>query len=125
MRVGIVGSRHGVATEEVERFVDRLAKQHPDAIVVSGRAAGVDRVAEEAAIMCGLEVEVYPADWKNGGKLAGKQRNWQLVSACDVVVAFWDGWSNGTAHSVTAATALGKRVWVYAPPAPVRSQASE
>jgi len=113
MRVAIVGSRSGVDLDQVQAFVRRLADEHPHTIVVSGGAPGVDRAAEGDARDFGLSCEVIPANWSTGNRLAGKERNWELVDSVDEVVAFWDGWSNGTAHAVTAATHLGKRVWVY------------
>lgn len=115
MRVGIIGSRTSVDAQHVYDFVCRLADKHPDAVVVSGGAPGVDTMAVDSADKIGLPFDVMRADWQ-AGKRAGKERNWRLVTTCDEVVAFWDGWSNGTAHAVTAATAIGKRAWVFAPP---------
>jgi hypothetical protein len=48
-------------------------------------------------------------------------RNQQMVDQCDKVVAFWDGQSRGTKHTVDLATAKGIPVDIirYAPhPAP-------
>lgn len=119
MRVAIVGSRGYPNLDDVDDLVRRLAARRPDAVLVSGMCPrGPDKAAEIAAKKYGLEFDGIPADWSRG-KQAGKERNWQLARTLsgkeDQLVAFWDGWSNGTAHVVTAATALGARAWVYAP----------
>jgi hypothetical protein len=48
---------------------------------------------------------------------AGKSaaRNQRLVDACDVLVAFWDGSSQGTRATVERALDAGKEVHVYLP----------
>ena len=40
------------------------------------------------------------------------KRNVEMVKACDVVVAFYDGWSYGTAHTIARAVALGKEIQI-------------
>jgi predicted Rossmann-fold nucleotide-binding protein len=66
-RVAIVGSRDYPDLEQVRWFVRKLAEKYPDALVVSGGARGVDRVAESEAHTQGLKVlsfrpvEGYPA----------------------------------------------------------------
>lgn len=115
MKVAIIGSRSGVPEQTVRDFVARLADKHPDVEIVSGGARGVDTIANLAGSSHELRVNVIPFSSGGTDRLAGKRRNWQIVREADEVVAFWDGWSNGTAHAVTAATAIGKRVWVYAP----------
>lgn len=52
--VGIVGSRDFPELSRVRSFVQALARKHPGAIVVSGGARGVDRVAEAEARRQGL-----------------------------------------------------------------------
>jgi len=108
-RVAIVGSRGYSNLEAVRAYVRSLPK---DTVVVSGGAAGVDITAEITAKDCGLAVVVWPADWARYGRRAGLLRNIQVVENCDRVVAFWDGKSRGTAHSIDLARKAGKPVEV-------------
>jgi hypothetical protein len=67
---------------------------------------------------------VFHADWDGLGKRAGFIRNEEVVSYCDVLVAFWDGVSRGTAHAIARARYAGKRVIVHGPdggPAPEKN----
>lgn len=112
MKVAIVGSRaygyHGL----VRQWVQRLAAKHPDATVISGAARGVDSVAAHQARLEGLEVTEFPADWETFGRSAGFKRNRDIVAASNVVIAFWDGRSRGTKHSLDLAVEMGKPAWV-------------
>src|SRR5579871_3629698 len=102
-RVAIVGSRDYGDLDQVRSFVVHLQHKHPAATVISGGARGVDTVAASAARAAGLQVVVLPAEWRRGGvfdRSAGCRRNAAIVAACDVLVAFWDGSSRGTAHAV-------------------------
>lgn len=55
--IGIVGTRkcspYGVSC--VERLVAEIAERHPDAVIVSGLAYGIDSYAHRAAVKCGLK----------------------------------------------------------------------
>jgi hypothetical protein len=106
--VAIVGSRRYPTLYDIIEFVKRLPG---DAIVVSGGAKGVDTIAVETALMCGLGTIVFPAEWDKHGRSAGYIRNKDIVSRADVVVAFWDGVSRGTAHSMDLALSMGKPLY--------------
>ena len=106
-RVAIVGSRTGIKQQQVVDFVNSLPE---GTIVVSGGARGVDKWAEEAARVRGLEVDIYPADWNRLGKKAGMIRNRDIVKNADEVVAFWDGKSRGTKNTMELAEQAGKLI---------------
>ena len=109
MKIAIVGSRGFPEPERVRAYVRSLKK---DDIVISGGAKGVDSWAVEEAKVQGLETQVFPADWDLFGKSAGYRRNVDIVEAADFVVAFWDGKSKGTAHTIKLAQKAGKPVEV-------------
>lgn len=113
MKVAIVGSRRGISRSDVVAYVDSLP---PGTIVVSGGASGVDSWAQEAAVQQKRMAppEVIRPDYSNAvtPKLAPLYRNWEIARACDRMVAFWDGYSSGTAHAVACALSLGKPVEV-------------
>ena len=51
----------------------------------------------------GLTAVIFPAEWKKYGKRAGYIRNHDIIKNSDHVVAFWDGKSRGTLHSIELA----------------------
>ena len=133
MRVGIVGSRDFADPELVRGFVRQLAEKHPDAVVVSGGARGVDRTAEAEAERAGLgRISFRPSQCDDGFVIevweddvpvnvfddrvfasygrAAFARNADIVRESELVVAFWDGVSNGTRHSIRLAQDAGKPV---------------
>lgn len=69
-------------------------------VIVSGGANGADSLAEKFADMYGIPKDIYHADWEQFGKSAGFIRNKQIIDAADFVLAFWDGVSKGTQHSI-------------------------
>ena len=110
MWVAVVGSRDYPDWKAVREYVESLPE---GTTVVSGGARGVDSWAERAALACGLDTRIFPADWDQFGKRAGFMRNEMIVECADLVVAFWDGQSKGTLHSINLAKRLGKPVEVY------------
>lgn len=56
MNIAIVGSREYPDLQRVANFVGGIARLHPDAIIISGGAPGVDEVGESVAHNCGLLV---------------------------------------------------------------------
>lgn len=105
MRVAVVGPRGYGKMELVRQYVRGLPA---DTVVVSGGTLGVDDTAVSEAKLCGLATTVYLPEWAKYGKSAGFKRNVLIVNDADVVVAFWDGRSKGTKHSMDLAVSLGK-----------------
>jgi predicted Rossmann fold nucleotide-binding protein DprA/Smf involved in DNA uptake len=110
VKVGIVGSREFPKMAWVHRYV-RERMEDGD-VLVSGGARGVDQQAEYAARERGLECLIFPADWEGEGKRAGMMRNAEIVANSERLVAFWDGVSTGTAHTIRLAKEKGLAVWV-------------
>lgn len=106
-RVAIIGSRDFADLDAVRAFVRGLPV---DTVVVSGGARGVDRVAAAEAQRCGLTIVVYRADWIRYGRRAGYLRNVSIVEHAERVVAFWDGASKGTRHTIEIARRAGTPV---------------
>jgi len=104
MRMAIVGSRDFKRLDKVRQFVEDLPL---DTTVVSGNARGVDRTAEDAARLRRMRVISIPPQWDTYGKQAGFVRNREIVDHADELVAFWDGTSRGTAHSIKLARVKG------------------
>jgi|SRR5579864_2175069 len=96
-RIAVIGSRDYKHLQDV---VDYIYSLPPNTTIVSGGARGVDKTAENVAIQRGLLVDIYKADWDKLGKQAGFLRNVDIVKNCEEVVAFWDGMSRGTLHTI-------------------------
>lgn len=120
MRVLVCGSRGFEDTVLMRAVFENMLKgfaefsNQPPAIV-EGCARGADRLAEQVAGEFDLEVDHFPADWNRWGRGAGYKRNIQMLdSGITVVLAFWDGVSKGTKHTIDQAKARGIPVEVWA-----------
>jgi predicted Rossmann fold nucleotide-binding protein DprA/Smf involved in DNA uptake len=103
--IAVVGSRSYRNLAAVRAFVDMLST---DTVLVSGGARGVDKTAERHAASRGMRVVSIPPDFKVHGRRAPLVRNEQIVERADWVVAFWDGKSAGTLHTMSIARRMKK-----------------
>lgn len=114
MRVGIIGSRDYQSLNLIEKFVKEQLL--PEDIVVSGGARGPDSEGVKWARQRGLQVVEYPVKGKFASKgdfaKAAMMRNTSIVKDSDVIIAFWDGRSNGTRDSLKKAIKLNKPTFV-------------
>jgi hypothetical protein len=55
-----------------------------------------------------IPTSIFFADWETHGKSAGFIRNHEIIKNCDKVIAFWDGVSKGTGHSITLCSKYNK-----------------
>lgn len=72
----------------------------PSDIILCGMAKGADLLAYRWAVDNDAKVEDYPADWNKNGKSAGYIRNALMVDNATHVLAFWNGVSKGTKHTI-------------------------
>ena len=111
LNLAVVGSRsfmdYDYMCEMLEWFTIRK--------IISGGAKGADGLAKRYAQENGIGYKEFPADWDKHGKAAGYIRNKQIVNAADEIVAFWDGFSKGTKHTIDIAEEKGKPVHIYRP----------
>lgn len=111
MKIAIVGSREFKDKNLVIRVVRDIA--HPGYTIISGGAIGVDKWAEEYFDNLGFEKIIFLPDWNKYGKSAGFKRNELIINEADRVLAFWDGRSKGTKHSIDLAIKTGKPLDIY------------
>jgi predicted Rossmann fold nucleotide-binding protein DprA/Smf involved in DNA uptake len=107
MRLAIVGSRE-FANQRL--FDETMAEYRGTVIlVVSGGAAGADRMGERWARSNGIETLIFlpePKKYRHPFHV----RNRKIVEACDSLIAFWNGRSSGTRYTIDYARHLGKPV---------------
>jgi len=128
MKVVIAGSRCVSAGDDFtyppRRFTDaemawffdcvyEYHKSYPITEIVSGTAVGVDRMGEIFAELTKIPVKQFPADWKKYGKSAGYRRNEEMVAYADRVIAFWDGHSRGTKHTIDITEKANKPLTIW------------
>jgi len=80
--------------------------------VVSGEAAGVDRLGVWWAGQHSVPVVRFRPDWRRYGKQAGFLRNAEMANYADALVVVWNGRSAGTKHMIDLAREKGLKVYV-------------
>ena len=108
MKVAIVGSRSFDNYYHLASELDK--RKHEITEIVSGGARGADALAKKYAELNGITYTEFPANWEKYGRSAGFRRNRDIVIYSDKTIAFWDGISKGTAHTITLTENLGKKV---------------
>lgn len=111
-RVAVVGSRDFPAPKLLWEVLEGRY-DGPDDEIISGGARGIDTEARKWAEAYGVHFMEYPADWEQYGKAAGFIRNADMVRDADKVIAFWDGQSRGTKHTIDLALKMRVPVEVY------------
>ena len=111
MRVAIVGSRNIENEESVYKLLCSSIPVNTTEIV-SGGAMGIDTLAEIYAERNRLRLTVFKPDYLSFGKRAPLVRNEEIIRYAQYVLAFWDGASHGTAHTIATCVALGVPVKV-------------
>lgn len=104
MILAVVGSR----TFEDAYLVFRVLITYPISHIISGGARGADTLAIDYAEAMNIPYTIYPADWDKYGRSAGFIRNKDIVDNSDQVLAFWDGISKGTQHTLVYARKQNK-----------------
>ena len=97
MKVAIIGSR-SIDNADIGRHIP------PDTtLIISGGAVGVDTLAEKYADAHGIKKMILLPNYELYGKSAPLIRDRLIVDNADVVIAFWDGESRGTAYTISYA----------------------
>ena len=109
LKLGVVGSRTFTDYDYMKNILDYFEIK----CIISGGAKGADSLAKRYAIENNIDYKEFPAEWDKYGKSAGYKRNEQIVEAADEIMAFWDGKSKGTKHSLDIAKRINKPVHIY------------
>lgn len=105
-RIAIIGSRHFNDYPLLKSLMDR--RKDSIQMVVSGGANGADSLGARWATENNILTKIFKPDWDLYGKRAGYLRNEQIIQNCDICVAFWDGESKGTKHSIDLCKKMDK-----------------
>ena len=117
MKLLICGSRSWTDARTIRKDLDYAVQKvkgtHRRLCVVSGGAEGADQIGAALAELLGARVTVMKPDWDRHGKSAGFKRNLRMLDTDpDVVLAYWDGKSKGTLHTIKQAVERGLTVTV-------------
>jgi len=98
MRLAIIGSRSFNDT----KLLNETLRPYKDQItlIVSGGAKGADQLGEYWARLHKIETLIFLPDWEKHGKKAALLRNKDIISNCDMAIAFWNYRSPGTRHAI-------------------------
>lgn len=102
MKLLIVGSR-SITDLDISEYIPNDVD-----LIISGGASGIDTIAEQFADNHSIEKTIIQPQYNLYRKGAPLKRNEQMVKICDCVLAFWDGKSRGTMHTVEYAKKLNK-----------------
>ena len=106
MKLAIIGSRT-LSIEHLEQYLPLNVTE-----IVSGGAPGIDRVAANYAKSVGIAFTEFLPDYARYKRAAPLLRNKQIADYADEVLAFWDGTSKGTMHTVDLFRKQGKKVTI-------------
>lgn len=106
MIVLVCGSRNWMDAGIVRDRLSELPRE--ELVILHGSARGADNIAHWWAVDHRVQVRPFPAQWETHGKRAGFIRNIEMLDEDpDLVIAFWDGTSRGTLHTINSAQARG------------------
>lgn len=125
---------------KIRKFLQSQRELHPDLLVISGGALGVDQFAAEICVelkipfvfILPFPVSVMSTKWNSKSRqhlqslishavksfvvqkefsMSGYQlRNQAMVDHADLLCAFWDGSAGGTANCIQYAKSRGKKI---------------
>jgi hypothetical protein len=101
MKLLIVGSRC-ITNFDISPFIPKNTN-----LIITGGAEGIDRIAEEYADKMKISKLVLRPQYSRYKRGAPIKRNYTMVDICDSIIAFWDGSSRGTKHTIDYAEKTG------------------
>lgn len=109
MKVAVIGSR-GLTVPDLENYLPAGVTE-----IVSGGARGVDTSAARWARANGIPLTEFLPEYEKHGRKAPLLRNITIVEYSDLVLAFWDGRSSGTAFVIDQCRKRGVPIKIFYP----------
>lgn len=107
MKVAIVGSRD-LTVSDLGTYLPRDTTE-----IVSGGARGIDACARDYAHRSGIKLTEFLPEYERYGRGAPLKRNLQIIDYADLVIAFWNGKSQGTKYVIDHCRQKNKSLTVY------------
>jgi hypothetical protein len=104
MRVAVIGSR---TFNDYALLQETLSHVHISEMI-SGGALGADQLAEQYANEHNIPLKVIPH--QHNPDIADLSRTYSIINLAQLVIAFWDGKSQGTCDLIKYAQKKGKPV---------------
>ena len=80
--------------------------------IISGHANGVDKIGEQISYDLGIDLVIFPANWKKWGKSAGPIRNKKMLERAEAAIIVHNC-SSGSVHMAKIAREKGINVYEY------------
>ncbi len=112
LKIAIIGSRKIYNPDKIYNLIKENIPSNCSEIV-SGGAAGIDTLAEKYADEVGIRKKIILPDYKKYGRSAPLIRNKEIIEYADIVYAFWDINSRGTANSLQHCIESGTPMKVF------------
>ena len=107
MKVAVIGSR-SIRLLNLSPYLPPTTTA-----IISGGAVGVDRCAARFAREKGIPLTELLPDYAAFSRSAPLVRDREIVHQADLILAFWDGFSRGTAYTVRYAQRRRVPVWLF------------
>lgn len=107
MKTAIIGSR----TLQIENLGQYLPRETTE--IISGGAKGIDMCAKTYAEKNQIKFTEYLPEYSRYGRSAPLKRNLHIIAHADLILAFWDGRSRGTAYVIKQCKRQNKPIQVY------------
>lgn len=110
LKLAIIGSRSFNDYELLKETLNQIIKEKRlnIGLIISGGAKGADSLAYRYSIENQIEFKLFKAEWEKYGRAAGIRRDSDIINDCDLCIAFWDGKSRGTSHSISLCSKQNK-----------------
>lgn len=109
MKFAVIGGRDFDDYELLKSFLDSI-KMPIDLIVSGGCLNSPDILGEKYADDNCIEKLIFKPEWDKYGRSVAFVRNKLIIDNADIVIAFWDGKSKGTKHSLDYAKKKNKHI---------------
>lgn len=108
MKIAIIGS--STMTIDLESYIPTNVS-----LIILGGGKYIGEIAQKYAQKHNIQTYILLPNYAKDGKNATLIRNQLIVQQADFILAFWDGHSASTHHSINIAKQLGKAIQIILP----------